>query len=426
MAERLIREQQALSALKGTAAVEVLDIYRGNDGELCLVMELLEGDESRRRICTRSKSGTNASSSSRVAEIFDPIVDTLEVAHKAGHFAPRFEAGERVLARRRRRAPARFRHGAPAKGGAAHRGRDGDGVAELHGARGLEGTIVGSSIIAPTSTRSESSCSACSPATCRSAASRCTRSFWAARKSDAAEPRREAARPSARRRRMGRARAGDRSRAALSERARVVERVLDHVRRRAAEPRQEASVVLGQGQGQGQRARRRSELIAVDRVASVQTRSCRSSARRWPAACAPEQDHPAPFGETPASSDERTIELVPKTIVGGEKTVEIGPKATEVGSKTLELSGQHLISVEDTLPDAARLENTLPDARLEDTLPDAARLENTLPDAARLEAVSQKKPASSKSGKRSKDRNAQKRQRKERNKKAKSSRGKRR
>src|SRR6185503_1846549 len=43
MAERLIREQQALSALKGTAAVEVFDVCRGNEGELCLVMELLTG-----------------------------------------------------------------------------------------------------------------------------------------------------------------------------------------------------------------------------------------------------------------------------------------------------------------------------------------------------------------------------------------------
>ena len=43
MAERLSREQQALAALKNTAAVEVLDIYRGSDGALCLVMEFLQG-----------------------------------------------------------------------------------------------------------------------------------------------------------------------------------------------------------------------------------------------------------------------------------------------------------------------------------------------------------------------------------------------
>jgi len=83
MAERLSREQQALSALKGTAAVEVLDIYRGSAGELCLVMELLNGtdlDEYLFRMGERHERLPLR----RVVEIFDPIVDTLEVAHRAG------------------------------------------------------------------------------------------------------------------------------------------------------------------------------------------------------------------------------------------------------------------------------------------------------------------------------------------------------
>jgi serine/threonine-protein kinase len=83
MAERLSREQQALTALKGTAAVEVLDVYRGNDGELCLVMELLKGtnlDVYMQEIEARNERMELF----RVAEVFDPIVDTLEVAHKAG------------------------------------------------------------------------------------------------------------------------------------------------------------------------------------------------------------------------------------------------------------------------------------------------------------------------------------------------------
>ena len=83
MVERLSREQQALSALKGTAAVEVLDIYRGNDGELCLVMELLKGtnlDEHLQVI----EAMNERIELPRVAEIFDPIVNTLEIAHKAG------------------------------------------------------------------------------------------------------------------------------------------------------------------------------------------------------------------------------------------------------------------------------------------------------------------------------------------------------
>lgn len=82
-AERLIREQQALSALRGTSAVEVLDIYRGEQGELCLVMELLTGtdlDEHLYRLEERHERLDLA----KVVEIFAPIVDTLEVAHAAG------------------------------------------------------------------------------------------------------------------------------------------------------------------------------------------------------------------------------------------------------------------------------------------------------------------------------------------------------
>jgi serine/threonine protein kinase len=82
-AERLSREQQALTALKGTAAVEVLDIYRSKEGELCLVMELLNGtnlDEYLQELEGRHERMELF----RVAEIFQPIVDTLEVAHQAG------------------------------------------------------------------------------------------------------------------------------------------------------------------------------------------------------------------------------------------------------------------------------------------------------------------------------------------------------
>jgi serine/threonine-protein kinase len=83
MAERLIREQQALSALKGTAAVEVLDIYRGKNGELSLVMELLVGTDLEEHLSELAKHRQKLVPP-RIAEIFDPIVDTLEVAHGAG------------------------------------------------------------------------------------------------------------------------------------------------------------------------------------------------------------------------------------------------------------------------------------------------------------------------------------------------------
>jgi serine/threonine-protein kinase len=82
-AERLGREQQALSALKGTAAVEMLDIFRSQRSELCLVMELLQGtnlDEHLRLLEEKNERMDLV----RVADLFDPIVDTLEIAHRAG------------------------------------------------------------------------------------------------------------------------------------------------------------------------------------------------------------------------------------------------------------------------------------------------------------------------------------------------------
>jgi serine/threonine protein kinase len=83
MVERLMREQQALSALKGTAAVELFDVCRGLDGELCLVMELLVGTDLDDHLFALEQRRERLSLQ-RVAEIFDPIVSTLETAHAAG------------------------------------------------------------------------------------------------------------------------------------------------------------------------------------------------------------------------------------------------------------------------------------------------------------------------------------------------------
>jgi serine/threonine-protein kinase len=82
-AERLVREQQALSALKGTAAVEVFDVCRSVRNELCLVMELLVGTDLDEYLFTIEQRNERMDLA-RVAEIFDPIVNTLEVAHSAG------------------------------------------------------------------------------------------------------------------------------------------------------------------------------------------------------------------------------------------------------------------------------------------------------------------------------------------------------
>jgi eukaryotic-like serine/threonine-protein kinase len=82
-AERLSREQQALSALKGTAAVEVLDVFRSSDGGLSLVMELLSGTNLEEEL-RLLEDAQQRMSLERVAQVFDPIVDTLEIAHRAG------------------------------------------------------------------------------------------------------------------------------------------------------------------------------------------------------------------------------------------------------------------------------------------------------------------------------------------------------
>ncbi len=81
--ERLMREQQALSALKGTSAVQLFDVCRGNDGELCLVMELLKGMDLDEYLYATEQRRERVPLQ-RIADLFEPIVSTLEIAHAAG------------------------------------------------------------------------------------------------------------------------------------------------------------------------------------------------------------------------------------------------------------------------------------------------------------------------------------------------------
>src|SRR4051812_5446774 len=81
--ERLMREQQAMSTLKGTSAVELFDLFRGDAGELCLVMELLKGMDLDDYLFTIELSGGKIPID-RVVPIFEPIVHTLEIAHSKG------------------------------------------------------------------------------------------------------------------------------------------------------------------------------------------------------------------------------------------------------------------------------------------------------------------------------------------------------
>jgi serine/threonine-protein kinase len=80
--ERMMRELEALNALQGTAAVKVLDTFRGNAGELCLVLELLIGEDLDQYLWNHRER--ERMRPERIVELLDPIVSTLEVAHAAG------------------------------------------------------------------------------------------------------------------------------------------------------------------------------------------------------------------------------------------------------------------------------------------------------------------------------------------------------
>ena len=81
--ERLMREQQAMQALRGTAAVEVFDTCRHHGGEICLVMELLTGEDLDQHLDELAQRNRRMSLT-RIVHIVEPIVSTLETAHACG------------------------------------------------------------------------------------------------------------------------------------------------------------------------------------------------------------------------------------------------------------------------------------------------------------------------------------------------------
>lgn len=81
--ERLMREQQAMHALRGTSAVEVVDTCRHSAGEICLVMELLIGEDLDQYLDDLARRNRRVSIN-RIVDIIEPVVSTLETAHASG------------------------------------------------------------------------------------------------------------------------------------------------------------------------------------------------------------------------------------------------------------------------------------------------------------------------------------------------------
>lgn len=81
--ERMAREQQAMLALAGTHAVGFLDLCSSEKGALCLVMELLQGQELESTLVELENRGEQLSVA-QLVEMLTPIVETLEKAHSVG------------------------------------------------------------------------------------------------------------------------------------------------------------------------------------------------------------------------------------------------------------------------------------------------------------------------------------------------------
>jgi serine/threonine-protein kinase len=79
---RMVREQRAMAALEGSAAVRVFGLTATPDGALCLVMELLAGKDLDDVLAAIEARGERMSVD-QLVRVISPIVDTLERAHSA-------------------------------------------------------------------------------------------------------------------------------------------------------------------------------------------------------------------------------------------------------------------------------------------------------------------------------------------------------
>lgn len=81
--ERMFREAKAMCLLNNSAAVRVLDQQWTQDGALCLVLELLKGKDLDDYLSELESQGGQMTPTELV-ELFEPLVDTLELAHENG------------------------------------------------------------------------------------------------------------------------------------------------------------------------------------------------------------------------------------------------------------------------------------------------------------------------------------------------------
>lgn len=81
--ERMFREARAMASLQGTAAIRVLDQVWTEDGSMCLVAELLEGQPLDELLDSIEANGGRADVAS-VVRLIDPVVSTLHHAHEMG------------------------------------------------------------------------------------------------------------------------------------------------------------------------------------------------------------------------------------------------------------------------------------------------------------------------------------------------------
>lgn len=81
--ERMFREARAMVQLSGTAAVRVLDQKWSEQGELCLILERLRGDDFEQYLDKREARGERFALP-ELYRLLEPIAETLEAAHAAG------------------------------------------------------------------------------------------------------------------------------------------------------------------------------------------------------------------------------------------------------------------------------------------------------------------------------------------------------